>query len=256
MPVRNNEKQKLCKDLPFSATESYRSIQSNISFLIPDKKTGIVIGITSPSPQDGKTFTSVNVSYFLAESGKKVLLIDGDMRRSSVARYLEIESVNGLSEYLSSQTDEFNIRESKIHDNMDIITSGKVPPNPFVLLCSDRMKEMFEKLRESYDYILVDLPPMNVVAESSGVSRMSDGVILVVRESKTKIAALNDALRQLQISDSKIIGVIYNGRKTPKAGYYHKTYYYGKGDGKNDKKSEQRSSAVSDAESEVKSDTE
>ena len=105
MHYKINEKQRLCKELPFSAMESYRSIQSNISFLIPDKKTGMVIGITSPSPQDGKSFTSVNVSYFLAESNKKILLIDGDMRRSSISKYIEIENLNGLAEYLSNQPD-------------------------------------------------------------------------------------------------------------------------------------------------------
>lgn len=226
MHYKINEKQRLCKELPFSAMESYRSIQSNISFLIPDKKTGMVIGITSPSPQDGKSFTSVNVSYFLAESNKKILLIDGDMRRSSISKYIEIENLNGLSEYLSNQTDDFNICESKVHDTLDVITSGKIPPNPFVLLCSDRMNALLEKLRDMYDYIIIDLPPMNVVAESLGVSRMADGVILVVREGKTKMAAVNAALDQLNLAGSKIIGVIYNGRKSPKAEYYHKHYYY------------------------------
>lgn len=217
---------KIGKDLPFNASEAYRTIQSNLSFLIPDRNTGIIIGLTSAVPKDGKTFTSINMAFFLAESGKKVLLIDGDMRCASVARNLRIEAENGLSEYLSSQTEEINIRKDVIYENADVLTSGKIPPNAFVLLCSDRCKKMLESLRSSYDYILIDLPPINVVAESASLSWMADGVVLVVREGHTKYTELSETIRQLKLTKSTIVGVIYNCRKSTHGGYYHKSYYY------------------------------
>lgn len=223
--------------LPFGAKEAYNLLRTNISFsLTKNKERGNIIGVVSAEPQDGKSFTSVNLSYYLANDDNKVILLDGDLRKPTIDKYFEIDSVPGLSEVLIDPDLDLPIRKSGIHDDLDVIASGTIPPNPTKLLSSNEMKSLLDKLASKYDYVVIDLPPVNVVSDSLGASKFFDGIIIVTRHGKTRKKDLSEAIRQLRFVDAKILGIVYNGYSHSSKYYYKKNNYYYKENEKNEEK--------------------
>ena len=219
----------LHKNLNFTAAEQYKLIRANLSFTLPEGVKCPVIGVTSAMRGEGKSTTAVNISYVLAESGSKVLLIDGDLRIPSVAKKLSIPNETGLTDWLmgkaSLQMDEF---KSKILDNWYIIPSGEIPPNPSELLGSKRMEACLEKFKETFDYIIIDLPPVNIVSDAVAISSFTTGMIVVIREGHSAKKELEHCFRQLQLTDTKILGCVMNGARTGGGSYkkYKKYKYY------------------------------
>ncbi len=203
---------KFGKELDFASTEAYNLLRTNISFSLPDTQTGRVIGITSPCPQEGKSTTSINLCYAIAEAGHTVILVDSDMRRPSVAPALDIPVAPGLSNILAENS-ENAIRKGVLSDKMSVITSGDIPPNPAEFVGSHKMQELIERLREEYEYVIIDLPPINAVADPLAVSKHTDGIVMVVRHGHTKRRDVLEAIRQLRLVNAKIIGFVYNGVK-------------------------------------------
>ena len=206
----NQRPTKVGKELDFASREAYNLLRTNISFAFPDQKGGKVIGITSTSPQDGKSKTSINLAYSLAESGKRVLLIDGDMRRPSVCTTLELPMEPGLSEVLSGGIEETPVHKSVLHENMDVLLSGRIPPNPSELIGSHGMEALLEKCKEIYDYVILDMPPVMSVSDPVVASRYISGMIIVVRHEKTGKRELAETIRQLEYVNVKILGYVYN----------------------------------------------
>lgn len=206
----NQRPTKVGKELDFASREAYNLLRTNISFAFPDQKGGKVIGITSTSPQDGKSKTSINLAYSLAESGKRVLLIDGDMRRPSVCTTLELPMEPGLSEVLSGGIEETPVHKSVLHENMDVLLSGRIPPNPSELIGSHGMEALLEKCKEIYDYVILDMPPVMSVSDPVVASRYISGMIIVVRHEKTGKRELAETIRQLEYVNVKILGFVYN----------------------------------------------
>ena len=212
----NNGKESsvICDNMNFAAKESYKRLRTNIIFSFPNEGKCRVVGITSAQPGEGKTVTSINLSYSLAELGKKVLYIDADMRRSSVGRKLNIPSTPGLSNLMVDLVDLSSaIREYRTKSGIefDIIAGGDVPPNPAELLSSDRMKSLFEALGKVYEYIIVDLPPVCAVVDALAVSANLDGMLVVLREQHTAKNSIAYCVEQLQFSGVKILGFVLNG---------------------------------------------
>ncbi len=232
---------KFGKDLDFTSTEAYNLLRTNIIFSISEKGNGgKVIGTTSANPADGKSYTSINLGYALAKDGAKVLVIDADMRKPSIEKTLDIPNKFGLSNILIGQEGE-GIQKSVLHENMDIMTSGTIPPNPSELIGAPKMAELLQKEKETYDYILIDLPPVNVVTDSLTLAKKLDGYILVVRHNVTKKREMLEAIKKLKYVEAKILGVVYNGYSHShrsgsyyKKGYY-KSYHYYSSDNKDDK---------------------
>ena len=206
----NQRPTKVGKELDFASRKAYNLLRTNISFAFPDQKGGKVIGITSTSPQDGKSKTSINLAYSLAESGKRVLLIDGDMRRPSVCTTLELPMEPGLSEVLSGGIEETPVHKSVLHENMDVLLSGRIPPNPSELIGSHGMEALLEKCKEIYDYVILDMPPVMSVSDPVVASRYISGMIIVVRHEKTGKRELAETIRQLEYVNVKILGFVYN----------------------------------------------
>ena len=219
----------LCEDLSFAGTEAFKRLRTNILFSFADDKQSHVIGVTSASPADGKSLTSVNLAFSLFELGRRVLLIDADMRRSSVSAKLEIRQSPGLSELLVTANDVsgcvVHFRKSD-KGAFDVLPSGNVPPNPSELLNSSRMEKLLEKLPDYYDYILIDLPPVGAVADAQIVSRLADGVIIVVREGYCSREVLEDCVSQLRMANAKILGFVLNGATEGSKKSYNSGYYY------------------------------
>ena len=206
-------------ELDFASREAYNLLRTNISFAVPDVDGGKVIGICSSCPQEGKSTTSVNFAYSLAEAGNKVLLIDGDMRRPAISDMLEIPAEPGLSEILAGNR-EFTVASCVMHENMSVLVSGHIPPNPSELISSNKMGALINACRNVYDYVILDLPPVLSVSDPIAASKFIDGMIVVVRHAKAKHRDLFETIRQLEYAKVKILGFVYN-----KIGVKHKKYH-------------------------------
>ena len=212
------------EELNFAVKEAYNLLRTNLEFSLPDKRGGAkVIGVTSSLPGDGKSYTAINLCYSIAKKGSKVLLVDCDLRRSSVSEKLSIEQVPGLSNFLSKGEDGA-IKPSGLDDNFYVATAGDLPPNPSELLGSEKMKEFLDVVISDFDYVFCDLPPVLAVSDAAVVSKLLDGIVIVVRHNKTKRRELVEALRQLSYSNVKVLGFVYNGFYTGGASYSYKNY--------------------------------
>ena len=212
----------------FSYKEAFKSLRTNIIFCGSDVK---VIAITSSVPNEGKTEVSINTAKTLAEDGKKVIYFDADLRKSVVKNRYKIESkVVGASHYLSGQNKLDEVIYSTNVENMDVILAGIEPPNPAELLGNKYFAQAIEVLRERYDYIIIDTPPMGSVADCAVVSRYCDGVILVVAAGDTSFKLAKNIKKQIEKTNCKMLGVILNKVDTTKRNYYSGYYgssYYG-----------------------------
>jgi len=212
-------------DLNFAAKEAYKRLRTNLLFSFADSEDCRVIGVTSSMRGEGKSTTSVNTAYTLAEAGKRVLLIDADMRLPNVYKLLNLELSPGLSNLLVGVNSEENpINTSHLHRNLCVVTAGDIPPNPTELLSSKRMASAVKVLSEKFDYIIIDLPPVDEVADALIVSRITHGMILVVRENYADKRAVDHTITQLNYHQANILGVVMNCAEVEHK-YYKKSYY-------------------------------
>lgn len=218
----------LHKNLEFTATEQYKLLRTNLEFTIPEGTKCPVIGVTSSMRGEGKSTTAVNLSYVLAEKGSKVLLIDGDLRIPSIAKKMDIPATPGLTDELMSKGAEIESYKSSLLDTWYIMPSGDIPPNPSELLGSKRMESVLETLREEFDYIIIDLPPVNIVSDALSIANLITGMIIVIREEYTEKKELEHCFRQLKLSNVNVLGCVMNEAKSGGGAYgkYRKYRYY------------------------------
>ena len=218
-------------NLGFESREAYKLLRTNLIFSLAEKENCRVIGMSSSIRGEGKSTTTINLGISLAEVKKKVLIIEMDMRLPNIARSININKNPGFSELLVGLNNiEEVIQPSGLEDNLDIITAGSIPPNPSELLSSDKVGEYLEILKGKYDYILFDLPPVNIVSDTLIVSKYTDGIILVIRQNYNTRKELNEAMRQIKLADIKILGFVINDSSNKKDKYKKKKYgykYYG-----------------------------
>lgn len=221
-------KKTLHRNLEFTATEQYKLIRANLDFTLPPNEKCPVIGVTSSMRGEGKSTTAVNLSYVFAEKGSKVLLIDGDLRIPSIAKKLGVETSPGLTDLLRGNGAKIFEIQSHLLDNWSVITSGDIPPNPSELLGSERMENILQQLKEMFDYIIIDLPPVNIVSDAVSISSLITGMIVVIREEYTEKKELERCFRQLKMSNVNILGCIMNDAKPGSGSYgrYKKYKYY------------------------------
>ncbi|WP_139991067.1 CpsD/CapB family tyrosine-protein kinase [Paenibacillus paridis] len=206
-------------------SESYRALRTNIEFSSIDEQLQVLM-VSSAGPGEGKSTTITNLAVTFAQSEKRVVLIDADLRKPTAHHTFSISNRYGLSSVISQQCSlEEAIQMSDI-PNLDVITSGAIPPNPAEMMNSKRMTLIIEKLRQMYDIILIDTPPLLAVTDAQIVATKSDGVILVVDQGKVKREIASKAVKNLESVNAKILGVVLNNvkRKANEEAYY---YYYG-----------------------------
>ena len=215
-------------DISFAASEAYKLLRTKLQFSFADEKACRVIGVSSALTGEGKSLSSVNLAYTLSQLNNRVLLIDCDMRRPSLAAKLPIQKAPGLSEFLAGLSHSDNlIQQCGLKDNeraFHVISAGRNPPNPMELLSSMRMEKMIALLRQNYDYIILDLPPVGEVGDALAVSKLTDGMLLVVRQNYCNRPALSAAVRQFEFMNAKILGVVFNCASESGNGYGKKYY--------------------------------
>lgn len=215
------------EELDYRANEAYKTLRTNIQFCGDEIK---VLAFTSCTPNEGKSSVSFNLAVSFAEVGKKVILIDADLRKSVLVGRYKVGAVeSGLTHYLSGQKELKDVLCETDIKNMDIIFAGTIAPNPTELLGHERFYQMIEKLKESYDYVIIDTPPLGSVIDSAVIAKVSDGAILVIESNAISYRFAQDVKSQLEKSNCRILGAILNKVHMETKGYYGKYYgkYYG-----------------------------
>jgi len=209
--------------------ESYRSLRTSI-LLSTSPRPPQTLLVTSAHPKEGKTSTSLNLAFAFAQRGDRVLLIEADMRRSDIASKLGLSNAKGLSSFLSgAHSLEEAMQTMKSTDNLHVMCAGPRPPNPADLLSSPTMEKTLHDLRQRFDHLIVDTPPVLLVTDATALSPWVDGVVLVVESGVTARGALVRTQRILEIAGARILGVVLNKMHAQRDGYYgsyYKTGYY------------------------------
>lgn len=222
--VFDAEKMLLSERSPFSMQEAYKTLRTNVAFSLPGSDCKC-IGIASANRGDGKSSIAINLAISLAQINKKVILVDCDMRLPTVASKLGEQSTPGLSNYLSGDCTDIPV-VNVVKNGIDIVPSGNIPPDSTTLISSKEMEKLVNILKESYDYIVFDFPPINIVSDAVMMSGLIDGYLIVVRHNSSEYQMIGETVRQMHFADAKIIGFVYNGKGEEKKYYRGRNKYY------------------------------
>lgn len=208
-------------------SEAFRSLRTRVQFSRPDKDSLKTILITSPAPQEGKTTVAINLAGSFALSNKKTLVVDCDLRKPRLHQIIERDKKPGLIDYLVGEFKLDQITYPTDIDNLSIITSGTIPPNPAEMLDSKQMEEFLTEVRSKYDYIVLDSPPIVAVTDAEILAKKVDGSILVVSANVTELSMMDRAVQLIKHDNSQFIGTVLNNFSIkPGYGSYYKYYYY------------------------------
>ncbi len=215
---QNPRKKTVGRHLGFGASEAYKLLRTNLVFSMADEKDCKIIGVTSALKGEGKSTTSINLSYTLAQNNKRVLLIEGDMRIPVIAATLKLDSPVGLSHVLAGiNTLQEAVHTTELIQGLYVLPAGDIPPNPSELLSSKRMEQVLNELTTSFDFIIMDLPPVNAVSDSLATAHLLSGMIVVVRQDYCDRQSLAEAMRRMELLQVKVLGFVFNGVESPKA---------------------------------------
>lgn len=211
-----------------AVAEQFRTIRTNINFMSVDEEIK-KLAFTSANISEGKSTVTANVAVTMAQSGKKVLLIDADLHRPTLHQTFSIPNKTGLTTVLTSESAEINLNDvvkSGDVENLSVLPSGPIPPNPSELLGSKRMRDFLDRVSSHYDMVVIDMAPVLEISDSQVLAGEMDGVVLVVREGVTQKAAIARAVELLKMTKTRILGYIMNDVRTGANGY---GYGYGYG---------------------------
>ena len=216
---------------PFQFVEAYKSLRTNLEFLSASGNCKTIL-ITSSVPEEGKSNVAVNLAMTLASSGKRVVLVDCDMRKSAISRYLRIPRGHaGLTNVITSR-DDTQLASALVRmkdSGITVLPVGTIPPNPAELLAAPMTEKIFTALQNAFDYVIVDTPPVSVVTDAAVLCRLADGVLLVVRPGVTTIQGAQLSKKNLEAVNAHILGVVmngYNAKKTGRKDGYSYAYSY------------------------------
>jgi capsular exopolysaccharide synthesis family protein len=201
-------------------SEAFRSLRTNLEFAAVQKPIHTIL-VTSPGPSEGKTTVAVNLAAIFELSGKTVALLDADMRRPHVHRFMGLPNRDGLSNLFRSQAGIASVMRTRLElPNLMIITSGSLPPNPAEVLSSEKMTEVMEDLKNHADVVIIDSPPF-LLADASLLAARADGVLLVVQSNKTHLNAALSMTEQLNRVGARVVGVALNRMNGKDSFYYY-----------------------------------
>ncbi len=211
-------------DTNFVIKEAYKSLRANLRYILRNDGCKTLL-INSPTPEDGKSTTCTNVAITIAQTGARVLIIDCDLRKGRQHKAFGITNSYGISDLISGIKSETDVIKESGYENLHVITLGTIPPNPTELLYSSQMEEVLNSLKCYYDYILIDTPPVNVVSDALSLSKLVNGVLLVVKEDYTTHPNIETAINKYKLVDGKILGFVLNAI-TVSQGMKSKSDYY------------------------------
>jgi protein-tyrosine kinase len=205
-------------------SEQYRTIRTNIQFSSVDESIRTLL-VTSSGPEEGKSTTVANLAVVFAQQGKKVLLIDADLRKPTVHYTFQLDNTIGLTNVLTKQTQLDKAAVTTLVENLSVLSSGPIPPNPAELLGSKAMEDMLVAALEQFDIVIFDTPPVLAVTDAQILANRCDGTILVIGSGKTQIEPVMKSKELLLSSKGKLLGVVLNRKNAKDSQYY---YYYGR----------------------------
>ena len=205
-------------------SEQYREIRTNIEYSNVDQNTKTIL-VTSSDKNEGKTTTVSNLAVSFANLNKKVLLIDCDLRNASIHKMFKINNIYGLTDILAKDRAVDKCIQKTELENLYVLTAGAIPPNPAEILSSDKMKNLIEDLKNIYDYIFIDTPPIGLVTDAGALSSFIDGVVLVVKSESVEKKYLEETKKKLDAVDARILGAILNSYKSEQKDYNYYSYY-------------------------------
>ena len=218
-------------DAPFQFVEAYKSLRTNLEFLSSAGNCKTIL-ITSSVPEEGKTIVAVNLAMTIAASGKRVVLVDCDLRKATFSRYLRIPRNHaGLTNVITSK-DEGALAAALVRvkdSGITVLAAGTIPPNPTELLSAPMTEKIFASLQKAFDYVIVDTPPVSLVTDAAVLCRMADGVLLVVRPGVATIQSAQLSKKNLEAVNAHILGVVmngYNGTQSGRRDGYSYAYSY------------------------------
>ena len=205
--------------------EQFRTIRTNITFSMPDQELKTIL-VTSSTPGEGKSTNAANLGVVFAQEGKRVLIIDGDLRKPTLHQTFKTFNKIGLSNVLAKKAAFYEAIQETFIVGLYVITSGPVPPNPSELLSSKAMDVLLFDVKKDYDIIIIDSPPLLSVSDAQILANKSDGTILIVNAGVVEKSAVQKAKAILSNSQSKILGVVLNNYKTPSIQKYYEEYSF------------------------------
>lgn len=226
--IQEDRQNLLSASSDFFIREAYKTLRTNVSFALAGEENSKVILVTSSQQEEGKSITSLNLAISFAQTDRKIIILDCDLRRPKLARLMQISNPVGLSNLLM----DYSLKDSAIvHSNvpnLDVLPAGDIPPNPSELLSSPRMQRLLEDLKKDYDMIVLDTPPINMVIDAVVLAPNTDGVLFVVRAHQSERGAVIHAVEQLEYASAKILGFVLNGVQLEDTSYgYDKRRYRG-----------------------------
>ena len=210
-------------NLNSSISEQYRTVRTNLQFAVAGDQPLRSMAVVSSGPGEGKSTSSANLAVVFAQAGRRVLLVDADMRKATVHKTFGLSNEVGLSNLVSGQQSASSVIQPSGVDNLSVMTAGPTPPNPAELLNSHRMNVVIEELYQMFDLIVFDLPPVMTVADGLIMASKTDGTVVVIREGVTRKDSIIEAKNRLIQAKARILGVIYNGVEQMNESSY---YYY------------------------------
>lgn len=226
--------------------ESYRTLRTNIQYSSVDSKIKSIV-VTSANPQEGKSTVSGNLGLAFAQNGEKVIIVDCDLRKPSIHKKFKLSNLCGLSEVIIGKEPIENVIQ-EYKPNLHILPSGKIPPNPSEMISSAAMNNLLEELKENYDVIIIDSPPIENFTDGQILSTKADGALLVIKVGESKVESVKEAKNLLNRVGANIIGLVMNYVSTDKKKYY---YYYDAEKGKTKKRKSKKSNETINEEFQV-----
>ena len=207
-----------------AASEAYRTLRTSLFYALVDTPPKVIV-TTSPGPAEGKSTTCANLAVVLAQADKNTLVMDCDLRKPVMHKIFGLRNFSGVVNVLVGERDLSEVWQEPMQ-GLKVITAGSMPPNPAELVGSRRFAQLLERVREEFDYVLIDAPPTELVSDPVTLATQGDGVLLVLDAQNTRKGSLRQAIRRLETVRANVLGTVMNNTKVAKGGYYY-GYTYG-----------------------------
>ncbi|EON73378.1 CpsD/CapB family tyrosine-protein kinase [Lysinibacillus sphaericus] len=204
-------------------SEQFRTVRTNITFSMPDKDIKTIL-VTSATPGEGKSTNVANLGVVFAQEGKRIVIVDADLRKPTMHYTFLLQNAKGLSNLLTRQLSVIEVVNSTDIPNLFVLTSGPIPPNPAELLASKKLDSLMEELKKEFDIIIFDAPPILSVTDAQILSNKCDGTLLIVNSGAVENTSVIKAKASLESSQANILGVVLNNYKLPRSQYYEEYY--------------------------------